>query len=240
MDFDAYDAAMTGNESMVILCSPHNPGGRVWTKAELEGVAAFAKRHDLILVSDEIHHDLTFGAQHTPMAHIEGVMDRLVMMTATTKTFNIAGSHTGNVIIPDPDLRQRFGQRMAALGISPNSFGLFMATAAYTPEGAAWVDDLCTYLDGNRKLFDEAINAIPGLRSMPLEATYLSWVDFAGTGMEPSDFTSRVEKDAKIAVNHGPTFGKGGESFLRFNIATQRSRVAEAASRLAEAFADLQ
>ncbi|MEO0485411.1 MAG: MalY/PatB family protein [Pseudomonadota bacterium] len=240
MDFDTYDAAMTGRERMVILCSPHNPGGRVWTKAELEGVAAFAQRHDLILVSDEIHHDLTFGATHTPMAKIDGIEDRLVMMTATTKTFNIAGSHSGNVIIPDPDLRKRFGDRMMALGMSPNSFGLFMATAAYSPEGAVWVDDLCTYLDGNRRVFDDGVNAIPGLSSMPLESTYLSWVDFSGTGMERSEFTSRVEKHAKIAANHGPTFGKGGESFLRFNIATPRSRVEQAVQRLAEAFGDLQ
>ncbi|MEO1798204.1 MAG: MalY/PatB family protein [Pseudomonadota bacterium] len=240
MDFAAYDAAMTGREKMLILCSPHNPGGRVWTQAELEEVAAFARRHDLIIVSDEIHHDLTFGATHTPMAHIEGVSDRLVMMTATTKTFNIAGSHIGNVIISDEALRKRFGQRMAALGLSPNSFGLFMATAAYSPAGALWVDDLCTYLDGNRKLFDAAVNAIPGLSSMPLEATYLSWVDFSGTGMSRAEFTSRVEKDAKIAVNHGPTFGKGGDSFLRFNIATPRARVEDATQRLAAAFSDLQ
>ncbi|MEM8592776.1 MAG: aminotransferase class I/II-fold pyridoxal phosphate-dependent enzyme, partial [Pseudomonadota bacterium] len=84
LDFDAYDAAMTGREKMVILCSPHNPGGRVWTRSELEGVAEFARKQDLILVSDEIHHDLTFGAKHTPLAHIEGIEDRLVMMTATT------------------------------------------------------------------------------------------------------------------------------------------------------------
>ena len=241
MDFDAYDAQMTGNERMVILCSPHNPGGRVWTKAELQGVAAFAKRHDLILVSDEIHHDLVMpGQSHTPMALIDGIADRLVMMTATTKTFNIAGSHTGNVIIPDPDLRAQFGKRMAALGMSPNSFGLFMTTAAYSPEGAAWVDDLCTYLDGNRKVFDDGINAIPGLRSMPLEATYLAWVDFAGTGMSREEFTARVQDKAKIAPNHGPTFGKGGESFLRFNIGTTRAQVEEAVARMQDAFSDLQ
>ncbi|MEL6690313.1 MAG: aminotransferase class I/II-fold pyridoxal phosphate-dependent enzyme, partial [Pseudomonadota bacterium] len=170
LDFEAYDAAMKGHEKMLILCSPHNPSGRVWTKAELEQVADFARRHDLILVSDEIHHDLTFGAKHTPMAHIEGIEDRLVMMTATTKTFNIAGSHSGNVIIADADLRAKFAGRMAALGLSPNSFGLVMATAAYSPEGAAWVDELCDYLDGNRKIFDEAVNAIPGLSSMALES----------------------------------------------------------------------
>lgn len=241
LDFDAYDAQMDGSARMVILCSPHNPGGRVWTRAELEGVAEFAKRHDLILVSDEIHHDLVMpGHTHIPMAHVEGIEDRLVMMTATTKTFNIAGSHSGNVIIPDPALRAKFAARMAGLGMSPNSFGLFMATAAYSPEGAAWVDDLVLYLDANRRVFDEAVNAIPGLRSMPLEATYLSWVDFSGTGMERAEFTRRVEQDACIAVNHGPTFGKGGESWLRFNIATPRARIQEAVERLAEAFSDLQ
>jgi cystathionine beta-lyase len=242
LNFDAFDARMTGRERMVILCSPHNPGGRVWTAAELRGVADFAKRHDLILVSDEIHHDLVFpGHRHIPMTlAAPDITDRLVMMTATTKTFNIAGSHIGNVIIPDPALRAAFGARMAALGISPNSFGLFMATAAYSPEGAAWVDALMAYLDGNRRLFDAGVNAIPGLRSMPLEATYLSWVDFAGTGMTPEEFTRRVETDARIAANHGASFGTGGESFLRFNIATPRARVEEAVSRLGAAFADLQ
>jgi len=240
-DFDAYDAQMTGNERMVILCSPHNPGGRVWTRGELRAVAAFAKRHDLILVSDEIHHDLTFpGHKHIPMAHIEGIEDRLVMMTATTKTFNIAGSHSGNVIIEDPDLRLAFGTRMAAMGLSPNSFGLFMAEAAYSPEGAAWVDELRAYLDENRKVFDAGVNAIPGLASMPLESTYLAWVDFSGTGMSREEFTDRVQSGAKIAVNHGPTFGTGGEDFLRFNIAAPRAHIDKAVARLAKAFEDLQ
>ena len=241
LDFEAWDAQMTGNETMLVFCSPHNPGGRVWSRAELQDVADFAKRHDLILVSDEIHHDLVMpGNTHIPMAHIEGITDRLVMMTATTKTFNIAGSHVGNVIIENPDLHAKFGARMMALGLSPNSFGLFMAMAAYSPEGAAWVDDLVGYLDGNRKLFDDAVNAIPGIKSMNLEATYLAWVDFEDTGMAREEFTRRVQEDARIAVNHGATFGKGGESFLRFNIATPRARVEEACTRLAKAFEDLQ
>lgn len=241
MDFDAYDAQMTGKETMLVLCSPHNPGGRVWTRSELQAVAAFAKRHDLILVSDEIHHDLVFGGNtHIPMANIAGIEDRLVMMTASTKTFNIAGSHSGNVIIADPDLRARFAARMAALGLSPNSFGVVMATAAYSPDGAAWVDDLVTYLSGNKALFDAGINAIPGLKSMNLEATYLAWVDFAGTGMTRAEFTDRVQSTAKIAANHGPTFGKGGDSFLRFNLGAPRAVIAEAVERMQTAFADLQ
>jgi cysteine-S-conjugate beta-lyase len=242
LDLESWDTRMTGRERMLILCSPHNPGGRVWTAEELRGVAEFAKRHDLILVSDEIHHDLVLpGHRHIPMTlAAPDITDRLVMMTATTKTFNIAGSHVGNVIIPDPSLRAAFAARMAAMGISPNSFGIVMATAAYSPEGAAWVDRLVAYLEGNRRVFDDGVNGIPGLRSMPLEATYLSWVDFSGTGMAPEEFTRRVERDARIAANHGASFGTGGESFLRFNIATPRRRVEDAVARLRAAFADLQ
>lgn len=242
LDIAGWERLMTGAERMLILCSPHNPGGRVWTREELRAIAEFCRRHELILVSDEIHHDLVMpGHRHLPMpVAAPEILDRLVMMTATTKTFNIAGAHIGNVIIPDEALRAPFRARMNALGISPNSFGMAMATAAYSPEGGAWVDALVRYLDGNRRLFDEGLARIPGVRSMALESTYLAWVDFSGTGMEPKEFTARIEKQAKIAANHGGSFGSGGESFLRFNLATPRAVVAEAVQRLQRAFGDLQ
>lgn len=227
---------------MVILCSPHNPGGQVWTEAELRGVAEFARRHDLILVSDEIHHDLVLpGHRHIamPLAAPE-IADRLVMMTATTKTFNIAGAHIGNVIIPDPALRRAFAGTMAAMGISPNSFGMHMATAAYSPQGAEWVDALCVYLDGNRKVFEDGMAAIPGARVVPLQSTYLEWVDFTGTGMDEAALRRRIEQGAGVAANHGSTFGSGGAGCMRFNIATPRSRVQDAVARLQRAFGDLQ
>jgi len=158
------------------------------------------------------------------------------MMTATTKTFNIAGSHTGNVIISDEKLRKRFQARLSALGLAPNSFGLLMATAAYSPDGAQWVDDLCLYLDGNRKIFDAAVNSVPGLRSMPLEVTYLAWVNFAGTGLDQAAISERTTRRARIAANQGPSFGTGGENFQRFNLAMPRAQVAEAADRPRLAF----
>jgi cystathionine beta-lyase len=214
----------------------------VWSVDELRAVADFCQRHDLILVSDEIHHDLVFpGQKHTVMANAAPqIADRLVMMTATTKTFNIAGAHIGNVIIADPVLRKTFANKINAMGISPNSFGMHMATAAYSPEGAAWVDDLMRYLDGNRRIFDDGIARIPGLRSTPLEATYLAWVDFSATGMREGEFIERVQKIAKIATNHGTAFGSGGETYLRFNLACPRAQVVEAVDRLTRAFADLQ
>lgn len=242
MDFAAWDGMIDAGTKMLILCSPHNPGGRVWTVEELRGVADFCRRHDLILVSDEIHHDLVFpGSVHTVMAKAApDALDRMILLTATTKTFNIAGAHTGNIIIPDAALRKRVADFAFGLGISGNSFGLIMATAAYSPEGAEWVDALVQYLDGNRQVFDAGVNAIPGVASMRLESTYLAWVDFAGTGMAPAEFIGRVEKGAGIAANHGSSFGLNGERFLRFNLATPRARVVEAVERLQAAFADLQ
>ncbi|MEM8730508.1 MAG: PatB family C-S lyase [Pseudomonadota bacterium] len=241
LDFEAWDAQLDGSETVLILCSPHNPGGRIWTRGELEAIAAFAARHDLLLISDEIHHDLVMpGATHIPMPRIEEARARLVTLVAPSKTFNLAGLHTGCVVIEDDALRRRFAKRMENLRVASNVFGVEFATAAYSPEGAAWVDALARYLDTNRQIFDAGINAIPGLTSMPMQATYLSWVDFRSTGMTQQEISTRLSKDARIAANQGPTFGKGGEGFVRFNLGTQRARVEEAVLRISDAFSDLQ
>lgn len=242
MDLQGAAASLPANARMVILCSPHNPGGRVWSVAELRELADFARAHDLILVSDEIHHDLVMpGHRHVAMpVAAPDCADRLVMLTAASKSFNLAGVHVGNVIIADAGLRARFAGVMAAMGISPNSLGLHMVTAAYSSQGADWLDALNEYLDTNRAHFEAGVNAIPGLRAMQLQATYLSWIDFSGTGMARDEFTRRVEGTAQIAANHGPTFGTGGESWLRFNLATPRARIDDALRRLQVAFGDLQ
>lgn len=243
LDWQNWEQLLTGREKALILCSPHNPGGRVWTQAELREIADFCKKHDLLLISDEIHHDLVFpgGLRHTVMANAApDIADRLVTMTAATKTFNIAGAHLGNLIIADPELRQAVQKRMGALGLSPGLFGLHMVSAAYSPEGAKWVDALVEYLDGNRRVFDRTVDETPGLRSMPLQATYLAWVDFSGTGMSEEEFAHRIAKDARIAANLGSSFGEGGQTFLRFNLAMPRSKVEEAGRRIKAAFSDLQ
>lgn len=242
LDWDAYDALMTGAEKILIISSPHNPAGRIWTRDELKAIADFCVKHDLLLISDEIHNDLVHpGHTHIPMAvACPEILDRLIMMNSASKTFNLAGLRTGNVIIPDDTLRRRFAHAIGALDMQPNLYGVRMTEAAYSPEGAAWVDALCAYLAGNAKVMAEGIAQIPGLSFMPMESTYLAWIDFAGTGMTVDEFTARVRDDAHIGTSPGRPFGTGGETCLRFNIGTQRSRVIEAVERLQTAFKDLQ
>lgn len=242
MNFDAYDEILDGSEKLVIFCSPHNPGGMVWSVDDQKQVVDFCRKHNLLLVSDEIHHDLVYpGHNHVAMPNaVPDCDDILIMLTAPSKTFNIAGTHTGNVIIPNAKLRAAYAERSTAINLSTNSFGVAMTTAAYSPEGAAWVDELMVYLDGNRKAFEDGIAAIPGATPMSMEATYLYWVDFSGTGMSDTEIKNRIFRQAQVAPNYGETFGTGGETFMRFNLGTQRSRINEAVARLQDAFKDLQ
>ncbi|EEX09821.1 aminotransferase, class II [Ruegeria lacuscaerulensis ITI-1157] len=242
IDLDDAQSRLDGSERMLIWCSPQNPSGRVWTPDELRAVATFAERNGLILISDEIHHDLVYpGHKFVPMdVAAPDARPWTVTLTAASKTFNIAGQRTGNMIIPDDTLRAQMRHRLNTLDYDPSALGVAMITAAYTPEGAEWVDAQIDHLNGNRALFDATISEIPGLWSMPLQATYLAWVDFSGTGMEHAEFVHRLRQDARIATSPGPGFGTGGETFERFNLATQRARVEEACARLKAAFSDLQ
>ncbi|USD63432.1 pyridoxal phosphate-dependent aminotransferase [Vibrio sp. SCSIO 43140] len=238
MDIAGLEANLKGHEKLVILCSPHNPGGRVWSKEEIREVADFCHRQNLVLVVDEIHHDLVFPPHQHTVATLAAPEheQNMVILAATTKTFNIASALTGAAIIPNTELREKFQFVLNAAGIGPNRIGMLMATAAYE-HGEAWLEALVDYLDENRRLFDEGVNKIKGLKSMPLEATYLSWVDFSETGLTSAEVIGKVQSEAKIAANHGSSFGLGGEQFLRFNLATPRSRVIEAVARLQRTFA---
>ena len=242
LDLEDAQSRLTGTEKLLIWCSPQNPSGRIWTVEELRAVSEFAKRNGMILVSDEIHHDLVYaGNKYVPTdVAVPDGRAHTVYLTAASKTFNIAGMRTGNMIIPDPDLRMAMKHRLHTLNYSPASLGLHMICAAYTPEGAAWVDEQMAHLDGNRQLFDAGMQAIPGVWSMPLQSTFLAWVDFAGTGMAFEEFRARIRDTAKIAASPGPQFGTGGETWMRFNLAAPRPMIEDAVGRLQTAFSDLQ
>ncbi len=242
LDFDAADQIIDDSVKVLIFCSPQNPSGRVWRADELRAVAEFCEKHDLLLISDEIHADLMYGGvKHIPMdVAAPEYRHRTITINASSKTFNLPGFRVGYAIIPDDTLRAAYQRRMTMTEYSPATIGVAATIAAYCPDGAAWVDAQMDYLEGNRQVFDAGINAIPGLWSMPLESTYLAWVDFSGTGMSEDEVTTRTRDEAKIGVSRGSTFGAGGASFNRFNLAMPRFMIEDAVARMQRAFGDLQ
>jgi cystathionine beta-lyase len=242
MDLEGLRRKLTPRTKVVFLCSPHNPGGTVWSAAGLRALALLCAEYDLFLVSDEIHCDIVFdGAKHTPtMAAAPEIMDRLITCVAATKTFNLAGAHVGACITSNAALKHRLDARIAASGLgSYNRFGMIATEAAWRT-GEAWLDALLPYLAKNRDLFDTRIEAAaPGARSMHLDATYLAWVDFSGTNQAPEEIASRVKNRARIFTSPGEQFGPGGGTWLRFNFATPRPILEEALVRLEDAFGDL-
>ncbi len=241
MDLDGLRQKLTPRTRVVFFCSPHNPGGTVWSPAEIRALASFCAEHDLILVSDEIHCDLVFaGAKHTPtLTAAPEIADRLITCVAATKTFNIAGAHAGACFTSNGELKRRLDGRIAASGLaSYNSFGMIATEAAWRT-GEVWLDALLPYLAANRDLLDARLQAVaPGARSMRLDATYLAWVNFSGTGLPAGEVAERVAKRARIYASPGSQFGPGGESWLRLNFATPRPILEEALGRLEDAFKD--
>ena len=241
MDLDGLASQLKGDEKLMFLCSPHNPGGRVWDRQELAELASFCEKHDLLLVSDEVHNDLVFApAKHTVLAKaVPDFSHRLVTLVATTKTFNLAGTMIGSMVTGNAELRRKIFRVAAAYGTSFNRLGMMMTETAWRT-GDAWLQALLLYLAENRRIFEEGVNQIAGVKAMSIDATYLCWVNFVDTGMSSDELIRRVEAGAQIAANHGATFGAGGASFLRFNIACRRAHVHDAVARLQDAFSDLQ
>lgn len=242
MDLDGLAKAVDAKTRMMLLCSPHNPNGRVWSREALTALAEFCLEREILLVSDEIHHDLVFDGPHIVTASLsDEIAANTVTFTSPSKTFNLAGGHVGSAIISNPSLRRRFQRQQERNGaLVQNRFGMAMNEAAYA-EGEDWLDALLVYLRANRDYVDRRVAAdLPGVRSVKLDATYLSWLDFTGTGMDQAEIVERFEKRAGVFCNHGPTFGPGGDRFMRLNFACPRAMLEEGMDRLAEAFGDLQ
>ncbi|NNE89254.1 MAG: pyridoxal phosphate-dependent aminotransferase [Silicimonas sp.] len=241
MDLDALAASLTGREKIVTFCSPHNPGGRIWSAEEIRALADFCKVHDLVLISDEIHMDLCFpGAKFVPTAvAAPECKDRLVVLTAASKGFNIAGAETGILVAPDATRRKELDRTMLDRESSPSRFGMAMITAAFS-EGGEWSDAVRDYIAENFRLFADRIDALPGVSVMDMQATYLVWVDFSALGMSDAELLKRLIEVAKVAPSPGPSFGTGGEGHLRFNVALPRPALLEALDRIEAAFTDIQ
>ncbi len=220
---------------LFILCNPHNPVGRVWTRDELKAMADICLKHGVTVISDEIHADFAFpGYAYTPYGTLgDAYLSNTIICTSPSKTFNIAGLQVSNIFIPDDGIRAKFQQAMAATGYDQlNALGLVAAQAAYEG-GEAWLEALLAYLNVNLSIVRQFTEKrLPGIRLIEPEGTYLIWLDFAGTGLSGKDLDDFIVKDAKLWLDHGEIFGPGGETFERINIACPAATLVKALEQL--------
>ena len=242
MDFDGLEALCARPDvTMLMLCSPHNPVGRVWTRSELERVAGICQKHSVLVFADEIHCDFVYAPHvHTPFASLSpDAARRCVAGTSASKTFNLAGLAPSNIIVPDPDLRSAFREAvMTHAGQFINYFGLAATTAAY--EGAApWLDELKTVLLGNYEYCKQFLaEKFPSVTVYPLEGTYLLWADFRSLGLDGKQLEEFMVRRAGLSLDEGYIFGRGGEGFERINLACPRRYLERAMELLDRAAAE--
>lgn len=222
---------------LLMLCTPHNPVGRVWTREELLELLRIAKKHNLVILSDDIHADLLRpGCVHTMLGGLEGeygdfVHSHVVTAVAPSKTFNIPGLGLSSLIVPNPAHRKTLQQVFELLHVTnTNPFSIAAYEAAYNG-GESWLDALLAYLHKNRTYVEQTlVAAVPGIQAIPAEGTYLMWLDCAGLGLSDRELRDFFVKDCKVGMNPGPVFGAGGSGYMRLNIGTQKANL-EAALR---------
>ena len=236
INFSDFERGITDRTKAFLLCNPHNPVGRVFTLKELEAIADICLRHNVIICSDEIHCDLLYpGYRHLPIASLgPEVAKQSVTLLSPSKTFNLAGFDFGLAIIPNPELRKIWQTVSSGLIPGVNIMGHVAARAAYK-YGQEWLDQALAYLTVNRDFLAQYLKEkLPAIRMTKMEATYLAWLDCRNAGIpgNPSEF---FLKRARVALNDGPEFGRGGEGFVRLNFACSRKTLTEALDRMASA-----
>lgn len=233
MDFDALDrAASESDVKVMLLCNPHNPAGRAWTREELTKVAEICRRHDVRVVSDEIHCELTMpGYEYVPYGNVD---NDAIVCVSPSKGFNIAGLQIANIVCPGPEIRAMVDRAINVNEVCDvNPFGVTALKAAYSEAGAQWLDELRQYLWENYIFARDYLNSrLPGCPMAKLEATYLLWFDISPLGIPSAELEERLKEEAKVWVNCGEMYGEDG--YIRLNIACPRSLLAEGLERLAD------
>ncbi|MGG3801701.1 MalY/PatB family protein [Metabacillus fastidiosus] len=216
--------AQDSRTKLMFLCSPHNPVGRVWTSEELRRLGEICLDNDVLVVSDEIHSDLIYHPnRHIPFAKIsEEFMMNSIICTSPSKTFNLAGLHISDIIIPNEKLRRELNHKLTTIDIDPGSFASVAQIAAYN-EGEEWLEQLIIYLQENLDIIDNFLkDRIPRVKLIRPEATYLAWLDFSDFHFTEMELQQLMQKKAIVALNDGYIFGNGGEYFQRINFACPR------------------
>ena len=238
MDFEDLERKAREKVKLMILCSPANPVGRVWTYDELKRVGDFCLKNDIVLISDEIHSDIVYpGFKHTPAATVsKEVAQRTITCMAPSKTFNLAGLQSSVIIIPDPELREKYNRLLHNVHIEmDNVFGLAAFESAYR-SGQAWLDELKEYLHQNLKFTIEYFEEkIPRIKVIRPEATYLVWFDCRELWLDNRELKDFMIKKAKVGLDDGPIFGQGGEGFQRLNLACPRTTLEQGLKRIEKA-----
>lgn len=239
IDFADFEQKITDNNvALFLLCSPHNPVGRVWTEEELRKIGEICRKHNVVVVSDEIHEDFVFGdRKHTVFASLgKEFSDNCIICTSPAKTFNLAGLQVSNIFIPNPKLRSRFKKELDAIGYSQlNALGLTACEAAYR-EGKEWYQAVLSYIEANISFIGEYLKReLPEIKLIPPEGTYLVWLDFRKLGLTEAEREKLILNGAGLWLDSGAIFGSVGEGFERINVACPRCILEEALDRIKRA-----
>lgn len=237
IDFEDFERrASQPDVKLFLLCNPHNPGGRVWTKEELTRLAEICLKHNVFVVSDEIHCEFVFpGHKYTPFASLDArFLHNCAICTSPSKAFNIAGLQIANITIAHEDIRRRVDKAININEVCDvNPFGVEALMAAYTPEGEQWLNNLVAYIHSNYLYAREWMSQhLPQLPLITLEGTYLLWIDCRSLNKSSETIEQELLHKAKLWLNSGSMYGTPGEGYMRLNLATQRTRVQEGLKRL--------
>ena len=238
MDFEQLEQVIDDKCRILILANPHNPIGITWDKATLARLADIAVKHNLIVISDEIHCDMAlYGNKHIPFASVsENAARCSITFGAPSKTFNIAGIVSSYAIVPDEALREKFFEWLTANEMDMATIFAMVATEAAFSEGEEWRQQMLSHIESNIDFVDEYLKAnIPEVRAIKPQASYLVWLDFSALGLEHEKLIDMLVNDAHLAMNDGAMFGIGGEQHTRLNVGTQRAVLEQAMSQLKEA-----
>lgn len=235
MDLSDLKKRIDTSSKILILCNPHNPGGRVWTKEELADLAEICYDNGILVISDEIHSDMAFeNNKHVPFASVsEKAAQNSITFMAPSKTFNIAGIVSSYSIIPNEKIRTKFNNYLKSSELEEGHIFAYLAAQAAYEKGEEWLTEAKDYIWGNIQFVDQFLKAnIPQIKAMIPEASFLIWLDCTELNLTQKDLVSLFVKDAKLALNDGTMFGKGGEGFMRLNVGSPRSVIEKALNNL--------
>lgn len=240
MDLEDLEKKLNSTSKVLVICNPHNPGGRVWTRGELVNLAEICDKHNILVISDEIHSDLAYendGHKHIPYASVsEKAAQHSITFMAPSKTFNIAGIVSSFAVIPNENIRQKFHAYLEASELHQGHIFAYTATEAAYNKCGEWLDEAKQYIWDNIQFVDNYLKEnIPQIKAMIPQASFLVWLDCRELGLTQEELNHLFVDDAKLALNSGTTYGPGGEGFMRLNVGCPRSIVEKALNNLKKA-----